>query len=291
MRSIIIGAGTDLGVHIDGARLGPKQLINDIKSFYTGEIVELNQDNSIIKSRNIADRTKNKYEINRYNESLYKTVSDKLSEDLFPITIGGDNTVSIASSLASAKMNEDVGIIWISADSNYHTFQTTMTGNMCDLSLAAITGYECNDLTPFHHDQIIQPAKSVIVGVRELSKGEKENLRYAGVTYFTIEDIRKEGIDVIMKKAYDIASYKTKNIHISFNLNIIDSEVAHGVSIPKFDGLNNEEVTVLYQYILNHLENVSSFDLVELNPLRDTERKTEQIALNILANLIKKIDN
>ena len=62
MKSIIIGGETDLGVHIDGAKLGPVQLINDVRSFYKGEILEYKQDENIIKSRNLSDRSKNKYE-------------------------------------------------------------------------------------------------------------------------------------------------------------------------------------------------------------------------------------
>ena len=60
MKSVVIGACSDLGVHIDGAKLGPVQLINDIRSFYEGEVISFNQDEAIIKSRNISDRSKNK---------------------------------------------------------------------------------------------------------------------------------------------------------------------------------------------------------------------------------------
>ena len=68
MRTVIFGAGTDLGVHIDGASLGPRQLMNDIKSFYKGESILLEQDKNIIKSRNLSDRRKNEYEIDKFNQ-------------------------------------------------------------------------------------------------------------------------------------------------------------------------------------------------------------------------------
>ena len=67
MKTIVIGAGSDLGVHIDGSNLGPVQLINDLKGFYKGESLSLNQDESIIKSRNLSDRRKNEYEIDKFN--------------------------------------------------------------------------------------------------------------------------------------------------------------------------------------------------------------------------------
>lgn len=290
MKSVVIGAGSDLGVHIDGAKLGPTQLINDIKSFYKGEIIEFQQDSSIIKSRNISDRSKNRYEINELNEKMYNSIVDKMKQGYFPITLGGDHTVAIASSLADAKINEDVGIIWIDAHGDYNTFKTTITGNIHGLPLAAITGYECEDLRLFHRGEIIQPAKAVIVGARSLDKAEAENLKYSGVTVFTTEDIKKEGVENIMKKAFDIAGYKTRSIHISYDLDVIDPEFAPGVSVPEFDGINTDEAMEICDYIIEHFDKVTSYDIVELNPLRDISRKTEQIALNILAKTINKIN-
>lgn len=290
MKSVVIGAGSDLGVHIDGAKLGPTQLINDIKSFYKGEIIEFQQDPSIIKSRNISDRSKNRYEINELNEKMYNSIVDKMKQGYFPITLGGDHTVAIASSLSDAKINEDVGIIWIDAHGDYNTFKTTITGNIHGLPLAAITGYECEDLRLFHRGEIIQPAKAVIVGARSLDKAEAENLKYSGVTVFTTEDIKKEGVENIMKKAFDIAGYKTRSIHISYDLDVIDPEFAPGVSVPEFDGINTDEAMEICDYIIEHFDKVTSYDIVELNPLRDVSRKTEQIALNILAKTINKIN-
>ena len=291
MKSVIIGASSDLGVHIDGAKLGPIQLINDIKSFYTGEVLTYSQSKDVIKSRNISDRSKNKYEINEMNEKMYKEIVEKMKEGYFPITLGGDHSVVIPASLADAKINEDVGMIWIDAHADNNTFNTTVTGNIHGLPLAAITGYECEELRYFHKGDIIQPAKTVIVGARSIDHDEKDNLRYAGITVFTTEDIKKEGVKTIMEKAFEIAGYKTRSIHVSYDLDVIDPEVAPGVSVPEFNGINGEEAMEICDFVIEKFENVSSFDLVELNPLRDIERKTEQIALNILAKVITKVNS
>ena len=290
MKSVVVGAGSDLGVHIDGSKLGPGQLINDIRSFYKGEIVEFIQDSSIIKSRNISDRSKNRYEVNELNEKVYNEIVDKMKQGYFPITLGGDHSVAIASSLADAKINEDVGIIWIDAHADYNTFETTISGNIHGLPLAAITGYKCEDLRLFHRGEIIQPAKTVIVGARSIDPDEKENLKYSGITVFTTEDIKKEGASEIMRKAFEIAGYKTRGIHISYDLDIIDPEFAPGVSVPEFDGINVEEAMEICDYIIENFDKVSSYDLVELNPLRDVNRKTEQVALNILAKTINRVN-
>ena len=290
MRPIIFGAGTDLGVHIDGAQLGPVQLMNDLKSFYTGDTMLFERDKDIIKSRNLSDRRKNEYEIEKFNSNLYKNMVEKIKEECFPIMLGGDHSAAIASALASAKVNVDIGIIWIDAHTDYNTFETTLTGNIHGLPLAAITGYKCNELRSYHNGKIIQPSRTVIVGARSIDEKEKDNLRYAGVTVFSTEDIKEKGIEAVMDEAFKIAGYKTKGIHISYDLDVIDPDVAPGVSIPEFDGINEEEAMKINDYIINHINDVVSFDLVEFNPLRDVDRKTEQIALNILAQIIKAVE-
>ena len=91
MKTFIVGAGSDLGVHIDGAHLGPIQLMNDLKSFYKGESFSLIQNENIIKSRNLSDRRKNEYEIDKFNTELYKVILEKEKEGYFPINVGGDH--------------------------------------------------------------------------------------------------------------------------------------------------------------------------------------------------------
>lgn len=286
MRTMIFGAGSDLGVHIDGASLGPTQLMNDIKSFYKGESMMFNQDNAIIKSRNFGDRRKNEYEIEKFNTELYKNIVEKIKEEYFPILIGGDHSVAIASALASAKVNTDVGIIWIDAHADYNTFESTITGNIHGLPLAAITGYKNQELRYYHDGKVIQPSRTVIVGARSIDEAEKDNLRYAGVTVFSTKDIREKGIEAVMEEAFKIASFKTKGVHVSFDIDVVDPEIAPGVSVPEYDGLTEEEAMEINKFIVKNMKSVLSFDLVEFNPLRDQERKTEQIALNILTQII-----
>ena len=291
MRTMIFGAGTDLGVHIDGASLGPVQLMNDLKAFYKGESILFEQDKDIIKSRNLSDRRKNEYEIEKFNTKLYKNMVEKIKEEYFPIMIGGDHSAAIASALASTKVNIDVGLIWIDAHTDYNTFETTVTGNIHGLPLATINGYKNQELRYYHQGKIIQPSKTVIIGARSIDEKEKDNVRYSGVTVFSTKDIKEKGIDAIMDEAFKIAGFKTKGIHISYDLDVIDPEEAPGVSIPEFDGITEEEAMKINEYIFNHIKDVVSFDLVEFNPLRDIERKTEQIAINILAQIIKATEN
>ncbi len=290
MKSIIIGAETDLGVHIDGARLGAVSLIKDLGSFYQGEVIEFKQDESIIKSRNLSDRSKNKYEINEINEKIYKSTLEKMREGFFPITIGGDKSVIIPSTLADAMVNEEIGLIIIGAHADYNTIKTTETGNMNGFATSCITGFECEDLRTFHRGEMVQATKTVLIGVRNMNQKEQNNLKYSGISVFTTEDLKQQGAKEVIEKAFEIASYKTKNIHICYDLNILDPTIAPGISVPEFNGIDEELAMNISDEILKYFDKISAYDLVELNPLRDQNRKTEQIALNILFKTIKEVE-
>lgn len=291
MKTFIVGAGSDLGVHIDGAHLGPIQLMNDLKGFYKGESFSLIQDENIIKSRNLSDLRKNDYEIDKFNTKLYQNILEKVKDGYFPITIGGDHSVAVASALASAKVHENIGIIWFDAHTDYNTLDTTVTGNIHGLPLATITGYKNGELRYFHNGNIIQPSKAVVVGARSIDDWEKDNIKYSGITVFTTDDIKEKGIEAVVEEAFKIAGDRTKGIHISYDLDLIDPEIAPGVSIPEFDGISEEEAMKINELIMKHLDQVVSYDLVEFNPLRDENRKTEQIAVNLLAQIIRAVEN
>lgn len=290
MKTMIFGAGSDLGVHIDGAHAGAVQLLNDLQSFYKGESISYMQDEHILKSRNLSDRCKNEYDLEKFNTTLYNGIVAKNQEEYFPVTIGGDHSVAIASSLASVKTHNDIGLIWFSGHTDYSTTKTTVTGNISEFALATVTSNKNPELKVFHQGQTFQPTKTVIIGAREIPQWEKEDLKYSGVTVYTINDINEKGLETVLDEAFAIANFKTQGIHISFSLDIIDPEMAPGVSSPESDGLTEEEAMKINEAIIKHIEDVVAYDLVEFNPLRDINRKTEQISVNLLAQLLHALE-
>lgn len=291
MKTVIIGAGSDLGVHIDGAHLGPLQLMNDMKNIYHGEMINLMQDEKIVKSRNLSDKRKNNAEVEKFNTALYKIELQKLEEKLFPITLGGDHSIAVSSALADAKINDGhVGMIWIDAHTDFNTFETTVTGNLHGLPCAAITGYKCEELRTFFDGECIDPRKTVIIGARSIDPWEEDNLRYAGVTIYSTEDLRTKGIKTVIEEAFKIAMTRNKSVHVSYDIDVIDPDVAPGVSVPEVDGITEEEATEVLEEVLKHVNDISSMDIVEFNPLRDENRKTEQIALNLLARTVQVVE-
>lgn len=289
MRSIdIIDACTDLGVSVDGATLGPEILTEDLinKKVDNIHIIHADEDG---KEKEKDNKKKNLKKLNEFNIELYNRVLKSIDEKKFPLTIGGDHSLVIASALASIKKNQNLGIIWIDAHGDYNTFKTTITGNIHGLPLAVIDGYEKMYLADFHNGSFYNSKNTVIVGGRDIDPLEQENLKDAGVTVFTTEEIHKRGMKGVMEDAIKIACNNTNGMHISYDLDVIDPVICPGVSVPAKNGINLEEAYEAVDEIIKYKDKLKSLDLVEYNPLKDIDNKTKVIAKTILESLINNI--
>ena len=230
------------------------------------------------------NKKKNLAPVNEFNTRLYNLVYEILKNENFPVTIGGDHVIAIASALASIKKHQNLGIIWVDAHGDFNTFNSTSSGNLHGLPLAVIANYEKKLLADFHNGNFYNPKNAVIVGGRDIDPWEMPNIKNAGVTVFSTEDIHKYGAEEILNKAFEIASNGTNGVHISYDLDVIDPKIAPGISIPAVDGINLDEAYEIANIIRTYIKNnfVKSLDLVELNPLRDVDNVTEKIAKNIL---------
>ena len=290
MRNIdIINANTDLGVAVDGACLGPDELTKhlrpgkNIRGIYK---IYANEEN---KEKEKENKKKNLEQINIFNEQVYKTVLNTIDNGYMPLTLGGDHSLVIGSALASINRNKSLGIIWIDAHGDYNTFDTTITGNIHGLPLAAIDGYEKRFLTEFHDGNYFKPENTVIVGGRDIDPLEVENLKDAGVKVFTTEEIHERGMAAVMEDAIAIALNGTEGMHISYDLDVIDPKIAPGVSVPAVNGINLDEAYEAVDSIIRHKNNLKSLDIVEFNPTRDIDNKTKVIAKTIMESFINNL--
>lgn len=278
----IINACTDLGVHVNGASLGPTDLTRNLTHSNINDIFTLKYVN-VVKELESTNKKKNLEEVNKFNERLYNQVCLSLNNSKFPITIGGDHSLAIASALASIKKYSNLGIIWFDSHGDYNTFDTTTSGNIHGLPLAVIDNYEKRELAKFHSGNFYKPQNTVIVGARDIDFPlEVENLKEAGVTVFSTQDVQEQGADVITRKAFEIASKDTNGVHVSFDIDLIDPKIAPGVSIPARHGINLDDVDLMIRTIIKKRNLVKSIDLVEYNPMLDIDNKTRVIALDIL---------
>lgn len=242
-----------------------------------------------IKALDSKNEKRNLEEINKFNSKLYETVCNSIADGNFPLTVGGDHIIAIGSSLASIKKHKNLGIIWFDSHADYNTYPTSVTGNLHGLPLAVATHYEKDILSDFHEGPYYDPKHTVIVGGRDIDPWEWGNIIDSGITVFSTKDIQKYGVEEICKKAFEIASNGTNGVHVSFDLDLIDPEVAPGVSVPAKDGIDLDETYKLANEITKYSDVIKSADLVEYNPVFDKNDVTANIAKNILKTWIEKL--
>ena len=167
---------SDLGVDVDGAQFGPTKLLENFKS-YNYSIINRPE---CIKSNDPTDLKKNLKEVNQFNKTLFNEVKAVSESNILPISLGGDHSIVIASALGSKSVN-NIGIIWIDAHLDYNTFDTTITGNLHGLPLAAINGL-CNELTRFTNN-FINPKNTVVVGYRSMEENEQHKKKRCNCIY------------------------------------------------------------------------------------------------------------
>lgn len=287
MKITLINAKSDLGVTVDGSNLGPEIISKYFeKDQRIHKIINIEKPN-VTKSKDINDLAKNIDSVNAFNKKLYDAVLKEKNNNHFPITLGGDHSIAIASALASIKKEDNLGIIWIDSHGDYNTFATTKTGNIHGLPLAAINHQTEEKLSFYHFGNYYSPKNTVIVGGRDIDKWEMPNITKNNITLFTTDDIKKQGIEIIIKKAMDIALTNTNGVHISYDIDVIDPLIAKGVSVPAINGINEEDAYLIVDELLKYKDQIKSFDLVEFNPSKDIDKKTEQIVLNILNKIIE----
>lgn len=282
MNKLII-AQSDLGVNIDGASEGAKVLADSLN--YQKYVVS---NKNIKKDYNDKNLRKNEREINKTTKKIFNLAKSILNNNEFPILIGGDHSVAIGSALASQEFYKNIGIIWIDAHGDFNTFETTPSGNIHGMPLAAITGYKCNELTDFITNNYVDPKKCVILGARDIDEGEYINIKDSGVTIISQDDIENIGINNALEKAIEIASDNTNKIHISFDLDVIDPKFVSGVTTKVPNGISDQDSYFIIQKLKYIKDKISSFDLVEYNSLNDTNENSKKIALKILEIFLSK---
>jgi arginase len=225
-------------------------------------------------------------EIARVCRRLYTQVYQAHREGALPLVLGGDHSLAAGSVGASADFvagrGKPLGLIWVDAHGDMNTPATTTSGNVHGMPLSALLGSEPLELARlgqrFPH---VRADRTVLLGVRNLDDLEKQQIRRAKVHVFTMKDIDRDGIAVVMKRALAFASRGTAGIHVSFDLDVCDPAIAPGVGTPVKGGLDYREAHMVMELIADS-GRLIGLDLVEVNPVLDTQNQTAILATELV---------
>ncbi|MBP6179342.1 MAG: arginase [Anaerolineales bacterium] len=219
-------------------------------------------------------------------------VATSIQSGNFPLVLGGDHSLSIGSVRGAAR-NKKIGVIWIDAHADFNTAETTPSGNIHGMSLAALSGQGDPSLVRLWDESIpvIDPQKIAIIGARDLDSGEKDNLAKAGALVMGMEQIDRYGMVTAIEKAIERVSRDTDGIYLSLDLDALDPQHAPGVGTPVATGLTQREAHLACE-LISETNKLIGMDLVEVNPILDEKNKTAALAVEFaLSALGRRIWN
>src|SRR5215831_7381474 len=209
-----------------------------------------------------------------------------------PLVLGGDHSVAAGTVAGVAefyrRQNQKIGLIWIDAHSDMNTPESSPSGNVHGMPLAAIMGLGPAELgNIYNFSPKIHHENCVLVGIRDVDAIEKENIRKAGVEVFTMRDIDERGMRTIMEEALRMAGRGTAGYHISLDMDWIDPEDAPGVGTPVRGGATYREAHLAMEIIADH-GRMTSFEVVEVNPVIDEHNRTAVLAVELTLSAFGK---
>jgi arginase len=225
----------------------------------------------------------------RTAEAVVQTLEDGLT----PLVLGGDHSIAAGSisgvSEFYRRSNQKIGVLWIDAHSDINTPETSPSGNVHGMPLAALLGLGPEPLTHiFGYAPKILPENTVLVGVRDIDAAERENIRRAGLTeVYTMRDIDERGMRAVMEEALRAAGRGTAGYHVSLDMDWIDPEDAPGVGTPVRGGATYREAHLAMEIIADH-GRMLSFEMVEVNPVIDEHNRTADLAVELACSAFGK---
>ncbi|MBV8208282.1 MAG: arginase [Acidobacteria bacterium] len=209
-----------------------------------------------------------------------------------PVVLGGDHSIAAGTVSGVAeyfrRRNERIGLLWIDAHADINTPDTSPSGNVHGMPLAAILGLGPAELAGIYgFSPKVAPENCVIIGVRDIDDTEKENVRRAGVEVFTMRDIDERSMRTVIEEALRIAGRDTAGYHISLDMDWIDPEDAPGVGTPVRGGATYREAHLAMEIIADH-GRMTSFEVVEVNPVIDEHNRTANLAVELTLSAFGK---
>lgn len=287
----IIGIPLDLGQTQRGVDLGPGALrYADLSARLSGLGYHV-QDvgNVAVPVRDVLhDEKAQSYlpSILKVCDAVYKAGRQAVEDGYIPVFMGGDHSLSVGS-IGGVTHHEPAGLLWIDAHGDFNTPETTPSGNVHGMSVAALMGFGDPGLVSVGRPGAkVRPEDVVMIGIRELDPQEKLRLRISGITVYTMRDIDEHGIGHVAREALQKLSHLSR-LHVSLDLDSLDPMEVPGVGTTSPGGLTYREAQLLME-IISDTRRVASMDIVEINPILDIRNKTAQIAVELAASLFGK---
>jgi arginase len=285
----LIGAGLDLGAGRRGVDMGPSAiryagLQERIESLGRACVDRGDVRVAVPEATDVGDpRARYLDSIKASCERVAALVAGARSDGYVPLVLGGDHSIAIGTLGGMASVHGAGGVLWIDAHGDLNRPETSPTGNVHGMPLAAAFG-----AAGVEFETDAWPARSVeraaLVGVRSLDQGERELIGELDLRVFTMTDLDRMGVERVLREALAFLA-GTAFLHVSFDLDAVDPMFAPGVGTPVRGGLSYREAHLALELVAESRP-LDSLELVELNPILDRANETGMLAVELAASAL-----
>ncbi|HET7628076.1 MAG TPA: arginase [Bacillales bacterium] len=289
----IIGVPMDLGQARRGVDMGPsairyagvvqrlEKLGYDIEDLGDIEIGRPRSDERESENSNL----KNLKQVTEANEKLAQTIDAEMQKERHTLVLGGDHSIAIGTLAGVSKHFKNLGVIWYDAHGDLNTAETSPSGNIHGMPLAASLGIGHESLIQIGgYAPKVKPENLVIIGARSLDDGEKALIREKGIRVYTMHEIDRLGMTQVIDESITYLKERTDGVHLSLDLDGLDPHDAPGVGTPVTGGINYRE-SHLAMEMLAESGIITSTEFVEVNPILDEKNKTAEAAVALIGSL------
>jgi arginase len=219
-------------------------------------------------------------------ELIYEQGRKAIAQDCLPLFIGGDHSIAVGT-VGGVTHNAPSGLLWIDAHGDFNTPDSSPSGNIHGMPLAALMGLGNPELVNLGRPGAkLKSSDVVLIGARDLDPEERRLLKESRIGVYSMREIDERGIAAVVHEALARLQHLPR-LHVSLDMDCLDPMEAPGVGTPVTGGLTYREAHVLME-ILADAGSVGSIDVVEINPILDERNRTAEIAAELLASLLGK---
>jgi arginase len=287
----VIGAGLDLGAGRRGVDMGPSAIR------YAGLEARLtevgrrcvdwgNVDTAVAEAAEVGDeQARFLDEIKKTCERVARLIGNADEHGAMPLVLGGDHSISIGTLGGLASLHGPGGVLWFDAHGDLNTPETSPSGNVHGMVLAAALGLAGRGFESRSWPlPAVEPHRTALIGVRSLDAGERALLRDVDACVFTISDIDRLGVQHVVAEALERVA-GPNFVHVSIDMDVLDPDVAPGVGTPVRGGLSYREAHLACE-LISEAGVAGSIEVVEVNPILDRENETGRLAVELVASAL-----
>jgi arginase len=227
-------------------------------------------------------------EIVASSEAIATAAADAIRAEELALTLGGDHAVAFGSLAGAAAQCERLGVLWIDAHADLNTPETSPSGHLHGMPLAAALGLGPAALTGIGQPgPKLRAADLALLGPRDVDPGERALIAREQIWTRSTDDWRRGGILETLDEALArLTAPGIDAVHVSFDLDVLDPSVLPGTGTAVPHGLSMEEARIVIERLRAWEAPLRSFDVVELNPALDPSGRSAANALALLRDLL-----